>query len=301
MNKKKTKNKLASKWLVLPLCAGLIASLIGPGTIGFAEELVDTFQEAILGGPSTEHVVQVPNVEPKQGIEPDHEAELFTGFRTSEEVVYQTEEITPQINETAAKTLSVDVKPKDLYQLTQEQMEELLTKGYSIHDLYQLDDLANHLLMDPMVLAERKAADNSSWEELEEAVKQEIEASQLAELTKKYPEPYKQLSKEKLMDKEKLSLLIAYDNDKGTISELIRAYKSGGEKAIVNYKSKTKAQVQSKSTAISDAPVSSDSMDPEVLEKIRAIAKETGISENELLQQFQSAKETSKQVLSGKE
>ncbi|SDG03509.1 hypothetical protein SAMN04488542_12416 [Fontibacillus panacisegetis] len=295
MNRKKRNRK----WIMIPLCLGLAVSLITPGAVGFAEEIVGNFQEMTLGSaPSTEHIVQVPNLEDKvleDQVDNSH-LEAFKEFRTTEEVVHESVEIQPQVNSSIAKSLTVDVQNKDLFQLTQEQMEDLIMKGYSIEDLYQLDELANKILIDPLTIAERKEGSDQSWAELESVLTKEIEANQLSSLSKEYQEQYSQLSKEKLTDHEKLVLLISYDLGKGSITELLDAYRDGGEKGVVTFKSKATVQAQSKNSKSSKTAV-----DPDVLERIQALAKETGISESELLEQLQVAKEASKQALVEKE
>lgn len=299
-NKKQARSKMPKKWIALSLCAGLMGSLINPGALSFAEEVVNNFSEANSRGPSTEYAIQVPDEKPDLAVELNQELELFSGLDSSEQVIYQSEEIIPQINQAASKSLMVDVEPKDVYQLSQEQLESLLTQGYSVEELYRLDELANKLFVEPLILAERKAKEQLSWEELEQKVAAEIEATQLARLSKAYPEPYKQLKKEKLNDRERLALLVAYDTGKGTMSELLGAYKSGGEKSVVNFKPKTTIQGKSSATA-NKVTGSEDALDSEVLDQIRAIAKESGIPEQELIQQFKAAKEASKQMLTGKE
>ncbi|MOA56700.1 hypothetical protein D3C78_1807360 [compost metagenome] len=77
---------------------------------------------------------------------------------------------------------------------------------------------------------------------------------------------------------------------------MLDAYRDGGEKGVVTFKSKTTVQAQSKNSKSSKTAV-----DPDVLERIQALAKETGISESELLEQLQVAKEASKQALVEKE
>lgn len=126
---------------MIPLCLGLTASLITPGAVGFAEEIIGSFQEMTLGSaPSTEHIVQVPNLEDKvleDQVDNSH-LEAFKEFSTTEEVVHESVEIQPQVNSSVAKSLTVDVQDKDLFQLTQDQLEELILKGYSIEDCISL-------------------------------------------------------------------------------------------------------------------------------------------------------------------
>ncbi|MNO45114.1 hypothetical protein D3C76_353730 [compost metagenome] len=293
------KRKSNRKWVMIPLCIGLTVSLITPGAVGFAEEVVSNFQEVILGSaPNTDHIVQVPdqeNISLDDQVDNSH-LEAFDGFHTEEQVIHESVEIQPQINASVAKSLAVDVQSKDLFQLTQEQLEELILKGYSIEDLYTLDEMANKLLIDPVTIAARKESSDLSWSELESELAKEIEADQLSSLSKQYPESYAQLSREKLTDHEKLVLLIAYDLDKGTITELLGAYRSAGEEGVAVFESKAKTQAQSTNSKSSKIAI-----DSEVLERIQSLSKETGISESELLEQYQTAKEASKHALAEKE
>lgn len=306
-NKRKDKFQLSKRWISISLCLGLVGSLVTPGVFSFAEEVVSNVNEALSKGPSSENVIQVPNEKPNLSVKLNQELDAFKGLDSSEQVVHESEEIVPKINQAASKSLQVDVQPKDVFQLSQEQLEELMSKGYSVEDLYKLDELANSLYVEPFALIEKKEKEKLSWEELEQKVALELEATQLAELSKNYPKPYEQLKKEKsLSDRERLSLLVAFDMGKGTMTELIAAYKTGGEKGVVNYDSKLKLQNKTNRSSISSFSAKSSSnsqvtLDADVLEKIKEISKKSGISEEKLIQQFKDAKEASKQVLSGKE
>ncbi|WP_110932673.1 hypothetical protein [Paenibacillus bouchesdurhonensis] len=292
------KTKINRKWLVLPLCAGLVASLITPGSIGFAEEFVGKMNEVMFGLPSRDHMIQVPDQEPHLQFELNHDLEPFTGFHTEEQVVFENEEIQPEVNPAVARTLTVDVEKKDLFQLTEEQMEELVTGGYSIEDVYQLDHLANKLIIEPMELAERRDASGLDWNELEVQVTRENQLKQLSQLSEEHPQAYAQLSRETLEDEEQLIILIAFDMGKGTIAELIKAYQTGGEQAVANYQPQPNAKMQTQSVKSNN---SNSSVDADVLKSIRSIAEETGISESELIQQYHAAKEASKHALAEKE
>ncbi|MBP1903458.1 transcriptional regulator with XRE-family HTH domain [Paenibacillus turicensis] len=291
----------------ISLCLGLVGSLITPGVFSFAEEVVSNVNEALSKGPSSENVIQVPNEKPNLSVNLNQELDKFKGLDSSEQVVHESEEIVPKINQAASKSLQVDVQPKDVFQLSQEQLEELMSKGYSVEDLYKLDELANSLYVEPLTLIEQKEKEKLSWEELEQKVASDIEATQLAQLSQTYPKPYEQLKREtSLTDRERLSLLVAFDMGKGTMSELIKAFKTGGEKEVVNYDSKLKLKNKTNRNSISSfsaksSSTSQETVDTEVLEKIRDISKKSGISEEELVQQFKDPKEASKQVLSGKE
>ncbi|MNJ41817.1 hypothetical protein D3C77_367580 [compost metagenome] len=292
------KTKINRKWLVLPLCAGLVASLITPGSIGFAEEFVGKMNEVMFGLPSRDHMIQVPDQEPNLQFELNHDLEPFTGFHTEEQVVFENEEIQPEVNPAVARTLTVDVEKKDLFQLTEEQMEELVTGGYSIEDVYQLDHLANKLIIEPMELAERRDASGLDWNELEVQVTRENQLKQLSQLSEEHPQAYAQLSRETLEDEEQLIILIAFDMGKGTIAELIKAYQTGGEQAVANYQPQPNAKMQTQSVKSNS---SNSSVDADILKSIRSIAEETGISESELIQQYHAAKEASKHALAEKE
>ncbi|WP_055107963.1 hypothetical protein [Paenibacillus ihumii] len=292
------KSKMNRKWLVLPLCAGLIVSLITPGSIGFAEEFVGKMNEVMFGLPPREHIIQVPDQEPNLRVEQNNDLERFTGFHTEEKVVYENEEIQPEVNPAVAKSLTVDVEKKDLFELSEEQIEELVTRGYSIEDLYQLDHLANKLIIEPVKLAERRDVSGLDWNELEAQVTRENQLKQLSQLSEDHPQAYAQLSRETLKDEEKLIILIAFDMGKGTITELIKAYQTGGEQAVVNYQPKPNEKMQTQSVKSNS---SNSSVDADVLKSIRSIAEETGISESELIQQYHAAKEASKHALAEKE
>ncbi|WP_178022411.1 hypothetical protein [uncultured Paenibacillus sp.] len=191
-SKKKNKN-----WIIVPLSAGLVFSLITPGAVSFAEEIMDHFQVAVFGGPSQEHILHVPAQESlslKDQIDNSH-LESFDGVASKEQNVFESVEIQPEVNPTIAKSLTVDVQSKDMFQLSQEQMEALLAKGYSIEDLYRLDELANKFLLDPETIAVRKENDGLSWGELDTELTLELEQKHLDTLSTTYPEAYAELKK----------------------------------------------------------------------------------------------------------
>lgn len=292
-SKKKNKN-----WIIVPLSAGLVFSLITPGAVSFAEEIMDHFQVAVFGGPSQEHILHVPAQESlslKDQIDNSH-LESFDGVASKEQNVFESVEIQPEVNPTIAKSLTVDVQSKDMFQLSQEQMEALLAKGYSIEDLYRLDELANKFLLDPETIAVRKENDGLSWGELDTELTLELEQKHLDTLSTTYPEAYAELKKEDLTDHERLVLLIAFDMRQGTITDLLKIYKTSGEQGLVTATSSTKTQSLNRSNAAETMEI-----DAEVRQRIKEIAKETGITESDLLKQFLAAKEASKQALAEKE
>lgn len=288
-------NKRFRKWIILPLCAGLIVSLISPGTTGFAEAVVEQFKEVVLGKAPTDHIIQVPDQEPDITVAQNDQLDKFKGFTSQEEVVHQSNEIMPELNPTTARTLSVDMESKDLFNLSQEQMENFLSQGYSIEDLYQLDELSNRVLIDPQTVAARKESD-ITWTELEKTLMQEKEAAQLISLSKVYSQEYIELQKEDLKDREMLLLLISYDAGKGTISELLKVYKSKGEPGLANYESPQQIKIQSKGSKSSQPPV-----DDDVLKRIQTLADETGIPIDDLLSQYHTVKDLNQHVFMEKE
>lgn len=291
-----SKNKNTRKWIIWSLCAGLVISLISPGTTGFAEAVVEQFNEVVLGKPDAQHIIEVPNQAPDIKVEHNNHLERFQEFVSQEEVVHEDKVVQPLTNAATARLMAVDVDRKDVFNLSQEQMEDYLAKGYSIEDLYQLDELANRLLIDPQTIESRKENSKLTWVELEKLLVQEQEAEQMNGLTSTYAKEYSQLQKEKLSDREILILLISYDAGKGSLSELLKVYRSQGEPGLANYKGTGQKSLQSKTSKASEP-----SINPEVLERLQALAKDTGIPLSDLLDEYYTAKKLSQQVLEEKE
>ncbi|KOY15905.1 ribbon-helix-helix domain-containing protein [Paenibacillus xylanivorans] len=291
-----SKNKNARKWLIWPLCAGLVISLISPGTTGFAEAVVEHFNEVLLGKPEAQHIIEVPDQAPDIKVEHNNHLERFQEFVSQEEIVHEDKVVQPLTNTATARLMAVDVDRKDVFNLSQEQIEDYLAKGYSIEDLYQLDELANRLLIAPQVIESRKESSKLTWTDLEKLLVQEQEAEQLNALSQDYPKEYAQLQKEKFSDREVLILLISYDEGKGNLSELLKVYRSQGEPGLANYKGTVQKSLQSKTSKGSES-----SIDPEVLERIHVLSKDTGVPLSDLLEQYHTAKELSQQVFVEKE
>ncbi|WFA85507.1 ribbon-helix-helix domain-containing protein [Paenibacillus amylolyticus] len=291
-----SKNKNARKWLIWPLCAGLVISLISPGTTGFAEAVVEQFNEVLLGKPEAQHIIEVPDQAPDIKVEHNNHLERFQEFVSQEEIVHEDKIVQPLTNTATARLMAVDVDRKDVFNLSQEQIEDYLAKGYSIEDLYQLDELANRLLIAPQVIESRKESSKLTWTDLEKLLVQEQEAEQLNALSQDYPKEYAQLQKEKFSDREVLILLISYDEGKGSLSELLKVYRSQGEPGLANYKGTVQKSLQSETSKGSES-----SIDPEVLERIQVLSKDTGVPLSDLLEQYHTSKELSQQVFVEKE
>lgn len=291
-----SKNKNARKWLIWPLCAGLVISLISPGTTGFAEAVVEQFNKVLLGKPEAQHIIEVPDQAPDIKVEHNNHLERFQEFVSQEEIVHEDKVVQPLTNTATARLMAVDVDRKDVFNLSQEQIEDYLAKGYSIEDLYQLDELANRLLIAPQVIESRKESSKLTWTDLEKLLVQKQEAEQLNALSQDYPKEYAQLQKEKFSDREVLILLISYDEGKGNLSELLKVYRSQGEPGLANYKGTVQKSLQSKTSKGSES-----SIDPEVLERIQVLSKDTGVPLSDLLEQYHTAKELSQQVFVEKE
>jgi len=162
----KKKNAKSRAIIIYALCGGLIVSLFSPVTTGFAEDVADAVDQIttkILGKPDTAGMLEVPNLQLSTVATQNDELAKAEQFSTDEQVVQEDVEIRPQINQKAAKSLTVDTKPQDLFNLSQEQMEELINKGFTVEDIYKLDELANRLLVEPQVLIERKEKSGESW------------------------------------------------------------------------------------------------------------------------------------------
>lgn len=283
--------------MIWAVCGGLVVSMFSSVTTGFAEEVVNQVNETILGLPSNDHTIQVPHSDPNIVADQNDHLPKFTGFQSEETKIHTSKEIQPKVNSKVAKSLIVDTaKKKDVYNLSPDQIESLITKGYSIDDLYQVDELSNRFLMDPQTLIERKEATEADWATLKKVLQKENDEQNLLELKEKYPEEFKQLEQESLKAQEKILLLSLYEQGKGTLAQLLQQYKTNGEKGVINYKS-----IEQKSAASKSFKLNTNAVPEDVLANLKEISQNTGEPLNELISKYNIAKELSKQVLVEKE
>ncbi|WP_209861250.1 hypothetical protein [Paenibacillus shirakamiensis] len=283
-----------TKWMMAAICFGIVVSPFSSVTTGFAAEVVDQFNEKILGKPADKPFLQVPN---KEGdITANQDLTKFKGFTSDSSVAHKKEEIQPKVNPITAKSMKIDNKKTDLFSLNKQQVEELVTRGYSVDDIYKVDELANKLLIDPQKIINRKEGDKLDWVKLAEVLQQEKETSLLQDLIKLHPTEYQQLASEKLTDQNKILLLSSLDQGKGSITDLLSLFKSKGEKAVSNYEPATSAAKTPSAKSTDDA-----SIDPKVLSRLKAVAEKTGTPLQELISKFKTAKGLSENVLAEKE
>ncbi|WP_433943164.1 hypothetical protein [Paenibacillus sp. SN-8-1] len=293
----KNNKRSVKKLMVAAICLGVLVSPFSSVTTGFAAEVLSQFNEKILGKPADKPFIQVPNKEGNITVNANEDLEKFKGFTSESSVAHTEKEYQPKVNPATSKSFKVDNKKSDLFNLSKQQIEDLVTKGYSVDDIYKIDELANKLLIDPQTIITRKEGDKLDWAKLGEVLQQEKDTSMLQVLIKEHPSEYQQIKNEKLTDQNKILLLSSLDQGKGSITDLLSTFKSKGEKAVTNYESAKSVKVESQSTNSSD----STDIDPNVLTRLKGISEKTGTPLNELISKYKSAKDLSKNVLVEKE
>lgn len=290
------KNKTTRKLVIISLCVGLVASMFSSVTTGLAQVVVNQFNETILGLPSNDYLIQVPNVELDTETAQNDDLLRFSELQEEEVFIHQSIETQSKVNSSLAKSLQIDVKKQDFFNLTKEQIEQLIFEGYSFEDIYKLDELSNELMIDPETLANRKEELQLDWDSLKATIQEEQLEGHLVQFKEKFPVEFEVLKKEKFNNQDNLMLLSMLEQGKGTIDELIHQFKTTGEPGIMSM-----SQFPSKNIQSQRAGSFSDSVDPIILESLRELSEETGTPLNELVDSFMKAKSSVDQVLVKKE
>lgn len=296
MNMKIYIKRNSKKLIAVSLCVGLVASMFSTVTTGFAQEVVEQFNEKVLGLPSSDHMIQVPNAEPNITATQNNDLLKFSEATGVEEVVHKSIKTESKVNPKLAKSLQIDTKKKDIFNLSKEQIEQLISEGYSIEDVYKLDELSNELLIDPETLSNKKKELKLDWDSLKAAIQKEQLEEHLLYFKEKFPKEYGILMSEKFNNNDNLMLLSMFEQGKGTIDQLIQQFKAKGVQGVMSMNQSSDKKMLSKSTK-----TSSSSIDPIVLESLKEISKQSGQPLNELVDNFVKAKSSVGEILVKKE
>lgn len=104
-----------------------------------------------------------------------------------------------------------EAKSQDVYNLSKKDIEELVSKGFSIEEILEADAIGNNILENPKEVLEQKRITNKDLDKVKKDLINKKNKAILEKLTKKYPEDAKELSKAKISDTEKLNKLIQKD------------------------------------------------------------------------------------------
>ncbi|MDR0269130.1 hypothetical protein [Paenibacillus sp.] len=290
------KKRNSKKLIAASLCVGLVASMFSTVTTSFAQEVVEQFNEKILGLPSSNDMIQVPNAEPNITATQNNDLSKFSEATGVEEVVHKSIKTESKVNPSLARSLQINTKKKDVFNLTKEQIERLISEGYSIEDVYKLDELSNELLIDPETLSKKKKELQLDWDSLKTTIQKAQLDEHLLQFKEKFPNEYGVLMIEKFNNNDNFMLLSMFEQGKGTIDELIGRFKAKGLQGVMSMNQNTDKKMLSKSTK-----ASSFSIDPIVLESLKEISKQSGQPLNELVDNFVKAKSSVDEILVKKE
>lgn len=122
---------------------------------------------------------------------------------------------------------------KDLFNITGDDIEELLSQGYSVEDLFAADELANKIYQDPKLLLEKKKVSGKTFSELEKDIMTEMKESTLKHLKKEYKKEYLKLEKQGYKEEAIIEILGYCMVNKVEITDsLLKEYKVDKEKVL---------------------------------------------------------------------
>jgi len=186
------------------------------------------------------------------------------------------------------KSSSKDQADNALFDYTQDDLEKLLTDGYSMEDIFKAGEVGNRILEDPKKLLEEKRSSNKEWADVEKAVENERKQDYLNKMQQKYPDVYAKFVKENLSQSD-MSLIFAYVNnyEVKSIDSLINEYKTKGKEALVSNKANKKNIVtKEKMDEYGLSPQDVEGLSDEMIDRVAIMSQESNISVKDLLKQL---------------
>lgn len=213
------------KFVIITLVFILIATnLVG---LTFANELR-----------SEENVDMVTEIPPEQPQIPEEKEISVSGavYNSSNisvsGAVYMQDEIT-RIKARAEENRKKRLNPKDQFNYTKQDIEDLLLGGATIEDIYRSDEIGNEWLTDPKELVHQKRQQSDlTWDDIETNIKKDKE-QKLNELLKKHPRVERLLTAQQMNTAEKLAVLEAtVQLGENTLNQFVKKYQSQGLNGI---------------------------------------------------------------------
>ena len=183
----------------------------------------------------------------------------------------------------------------DRYDLSQEEMAELVDSGYSLEDIFKADEIGNHFNENPQTILKNKKEKNLKWDDMEIDIVRDRAEKYLDKLKKKHPQEFAQLEAANLSLEEQFTLLSIYDRHlTPSLEQLISSYKKNGEEALKeiaknpqSYGKVSKANMERH--GLSDEEV--EGLSDEVIERMEVAAKKANVSVKEFVNGHQKAKQ----------
>ena len=267
------KNK---KWIAISLCVGLVASSILPVANSFAEELAEQGFPLFTTKPAVDSIV-APNERLQQPETVTLQTEASDSEK-SEEPIYQGTKVTLEPDPTAAE---------EFYNMSQSEMEQYLKEGFTLHDLYQADALANVMMIKPNELLELKQAEGD-WAKAEAKAQINQALEQIKPYIEKHPKEYQQLKKQSLTPQAELLLMSIYDRNRSVpVKDLVQQYKKSPASFVDNHVEKTKSK-DVKDISLFEKKGSNGAPTEREMENLKKLAEKTNTPLEDLVQKYKT-------------
>jgi len=174
---------------------------------------------------------------------------------------------------------TLDPEEKDMFHIGEEEIKEMMQKGYSVEDIFEADRIANELFLDPQILLEKKEASDKSLEQIKKDILEESREKMKFYLKEKYEDAYEKLESKDLKETEIINLLAYADiNNLNVSDQLVEEYQTNGDKLFKKAKNEiNKSKVSQKTKKkyqISDA--AAKNLSEELIDKLEILSQKTG-------------------------
>ncbi len=216
----------SKKILSIVLCIGIAASSLGSSLTGYAKVAKNKSdfdkQEAVMDNSSISTL-------PSQNLL-DMEAEVYDQSKApSDKLVLSSEEEILYQGTIAA----LNPEDRDMFHIGEEEIEDMMKKGYSIEDIFEADRISNELFIDPVILLEEKMDSNKSLEEVKSEILEENRKKVIFNLKDKFGDQYKKLKEMNLEETDIINLLAYSDINNVEISDvLIEEYQRSSDSVL---------------------------------------------------------------------
>lgn len=274
------KNK---KVIAITLCIGLVASSFSGYVTGYTQNEDSKFTAKVYDTSLDNSGVTVL---PSQNL-----IEIAPEVTEPEKAIYDKTVVTSNEGEILYKgtTATLDPNMPDMYNLGEEEIENMMEKGYSVEDIFEADKISNEIGIEPEALLEKKTSSNKSLEQVKKDVLEESRKKTFAKLKTTYKTEYEKLKSKKMSEDEIMNLLSYADINKVKVTDtMITTYQKEGEKFFQKTTTKTTgSQISQNKKAeykLTDAEASS--MSDETLNKLEALSQKTGKPVEELVKAY---------------
>lgn len=184
---------------------------------------------------------------------------------------------------------TLDPEQNDMFHIGEEEIKEMMQKGYSVADIFEADKIANEIFIEPQILLEKTISSNKSLEQIKKDILEESREKAAAILKEKHKDEYERL-KNKNMKENEIMLLLAYADVNNMIisDKLIEEYQKIGDKLFEKSKDELNRNALSQETKnkyqISDTSV--EDISEELIDKLEILSQKTGKPVKELLKSY---------------